>query len=211
MGWGVRVSSATRFEDHSYINHGCDITDSFIGRGTFIAPRSRISGAKVGRFCSIGQNVRTCVGRHPSEKWVSTHPAFFSDKKQAGFTFTPASMFDEHLYVDDKKLFVVEIGNDVWIGDDVIIFDGITIGDGAIVGAGAVVTKNIEPYAIVAGVPAKKLRDRYDNPADAEFLRAFRWWDKDTAWLKSNRDYFKDIKLFTDKFRSVETDNRHNI
>ena len=85
------------------------------------------------------------------------------------------------------------IGNDVWIGNDVRIFPGVTIGDGAVVGTGAVVTKDLEPYGIYAGVPAKLIRKRYDvGTIDA--LLDLKWWEKDEEWLREHSAWFADVE-----------------
>ena len=73
---------------------------------------------------------------------------------------------------------ITHIGNDVWIGLNATILDGVTIGDGAIVAAGAVVTKDVPPYAVVAGVPAKIIKYRFTE-SQIDFLLKFRWWEKD--------------------------------
>ena len=153
----VVVSLDTQFEGKSVVNRGCNISNSYIGLGTFIAPNSQLIQAKIGKFCSIGQNVQTRFGLHPSRKFVSTHPAFFSLQDQAGFTFVKEQCFEEHKYVDKEKKYFVEIGNDVWIGNDVRIMDGVRIGDGAIIGLGSIVTKDIEPWTINVGAPTKAI------------------------------------------------------
>src|SRR3989339_829552 len=178
----ANVSSGSVFEGQSVIYQGCNILDSFIGLGTYVAPYSRLQRTKVGRFCSIGQNIQTFIGRHPVNKFVSTHPAFFSLQEQSGFTFVQTEQFDEHLYIDEEKKFVVEIGNDVWIGNNVMIMDGVKIGDGAIIGAGSIVTKDIAPYSVNVGIPAKKTRDRFDEKY-INFLLNFKWWNKSFKWL----------------------------
>ena len=91
-----------------------------------------------------------------------------------------------------------KIGNDVWIGEDVKIIGGVTIGDGAIVATGATVTKDVPPYAIVGGVPAKVIRYRFDMPT-IDFLLKDKWWDKPVDWIKSYAQEFKHIDLYKEK------------
>ena len=83
----------------------------------------------------------------------------------------------------------------MWIGANVTILDGITIGDGAISGAGSVVTRDVPPYAIVGGTPARIIRFRFTDE-EIRFLLKFRWWDKDQTWIRENGELFEDIKLF---------------
>ncbi|MBU9735538.1 CatB-related O-acetyltransferase [Lachnospiraceae bacterium ASD5720] len=88
----------------------------------------------------------------------------------------------------------VIIGNDVWIGDGAQIIGGHKIGDGAIVAAGAVVTKDVLPYSIVGGVPAKIIRFRFEKD-DINYLMQLKWWDKDREWIEKHAAYFENIKL----------------
>ena len=91
--------------------------------------------------------------------------------------------------------FFCKIGNDVWIGEDVKILGGVTIGDGALVAAGAVVIRDVPPYTIVGGVPAKVIKSRFE-PSQVEFLLKFQWWNKDEDWIKNNVEKFQDITQF---------------
>ena len=91
---------------------------------------------------------------------------------------------------------MVEIGNDVWIGSHVLILDGVTIGDGAVVAAGAVVTKDVEPYAIYGGVPAKLIKYRFP-PKTIEMLLKMKWWDKEEKWIREHTEDFEDVERFT--------------
>lgn len=197
---GIIVDPATYFDGYNKIGRFSNIYKSNIGLGTYIAGFSNFSYAKIGRFCSIGRNVTNYLGQHPTNTFVSTHPCFFSTMEQSGFTFTEKQLFEEHTFLDSKKKFVIEIGNDVWIGNNVTIIDGIRIGDGAIVATGAVVTKNIEPYSIVGGIPVRLLKYRF-SIEEINFLRSFKWWKKDIRWIKEHSKYFKDINLFIESFK----------
>jgi acetyltransferase-like isoleucine patch superfamily enzyme len=164
----------------------------FIGRGSYIG-RSSLVEVEVGRFCSLGSNIRNGYGVHPSKFFVSTHPAFYSTKEQAGFSFVKNNKFEEHKYLTDKYRII--IGSDVWIGNDVILMDGIQIGNGAIIATGSVVTKDVLPYEIVGGIPAKHIRFRFEKE-EIEFLQIIKWWNKDIIWIKENAEKFENIKHF---------------
>ena len=114
------------------------------------------------------------LGRHPVH-FVSLHPVFYSKLSQAGVTFSDRNYFEE--------LLPVTIGNDVWIGAGAIILDGVTIGDGAVIAAGAVVVRDVEPYSIVGGVPAKLIRNRF-NEETMRLLFQIKWWDWPLDTLK---------------------------
>jgi acetyltransferase-like isoleucine patch superfamily enzyme len=172
------------------VGKDCYVFNTHIGDFTYLSQRVTIMNCTIGKFCSIAQGVNACLGTHPSSKFVSTHPAFFSLSKQNGMTFSDKNYFEE--------MGKTKIGNDVWIGVNAIIMDNITIGNGAIIGAGAVVTKDIPPYAIAAGTPAKIVRYRFTEDEIA-FLETFKWWDKDYDWLKNNFKDLHDVKLFIKK------------
>lgn len=201
---GVILDTKNRFEGLNVISPGCEVASSSIGLGTYIAANSIIRKASIGRFCSVGSFVQTGLGKHPSATHVSTHPAFFSPFRQAGFTFTDQSLFEEHQFPTPGSGYVVEIGNDVWIGNNVMIMDGVKIGDGAIVAAGAVVTKNVEPYAIVGGVPAQFIRYRF-LPEEIARLQQLKWWDWDLEQIKAKSHLFTDIGVF---IHNINNDNK---
>ncbi|EPR74769.1 acetyltransferase [Winogradskyella psychrotolerans RS-3] len=188
----MKIDFFTKLEKNIKIGKGCDVSSSIIGTGTYISENSSIRNTKVGRFCAIADNVRTGMGSHPTKEFVSIHPAFFSTIGQAGFTFVHKNVFEELPKVSKSK-YVVEIGNDVWIGSGVKIVDGVTIGDGAIIGANAIVTKDVEPYSINVGVPAKLIKFRFSMDEIA-FLEKFKWWDKEFDWIKNNASKFINIK-----------------
>lgn len=192
---GSTAGRNTVFEGKNLLNVNSQVYSSYVGFGTYISGNTKFVKAKIGKFCSIGQNVRNHFGLHPSSDFVSTHPSFFSTKKQAGFTFVKENFFQEHQFIDSENKYTIRIGNDVWIGNDVSIMDGVKIGDGAIIATGSVVTKDVDPYSIVGGVPAKLIRMRFSEK-EIEFLLNFKWWDRDLGWIEANSKYFRSIKEF---------------
>jgi len=175
------VDKHSLFSEFNRLYAGSIVKNSSIGRFTYIAG-ARIQSCRIGSFCSVGPRSRIGgLGRHPV-KWLSTHPVFFSTLKQANTTFSDNDYFDE--------LDFVEIGNDVWIGAGVMVLDGLKIGHGAVIGAGAVVTKDVEPYSIVAGVPAKVIRFRYKNEM-IEKLLDLGWWDWPIEKLEKKAHLFR--------------------
>lgn len=199
VSFSSRVSFQSTFEGMSKIYPDTTF-HGHLGYGSYIAAYSSIS-AHVGRFTSIASYVSVNPGVHPYQlPYVSTSPCFFSTLKQAGGTFADRFCFDEFRFWDNQKRIAVKIGDDCWIGERVFIVGGVTINTGAVVLAGAVVTKDVPPYSIVGGVPAKVLRYRYDK-ATIDFLLSTRWWEKDIDWLKKHWRLF----LEYDKFRSYFT------
>ena len=202
----IRISALSSIDKNSFlegynrIDKFTTIQDSSIGLGTYVAARSRIQKAFIGRFCSIGENVKCITGSHPTDELVSSHPAFYSNKTIFGSKLFCGKEFNEYKTARDNRLFV--IGNDVWIGSNVTLLQGITIGDGAIVAAGSVVTQDVEPYAIVGGVPAKLIRFRFERKR-IEYLLETKWWEKSLDELSANLDFF----TFSAKFTEHKNEN----
>ncbi|MFQ6793603.1 MAG: CatB-related O-acetyltransferase [Thomasclavelia sp.] len=189
----------TNFEGNNKINTNCHITLSEIGKGTYIGKNCNISNTHIGKYCSIGKNLNIIIGTHPSNGFVSTHPAFFSVRKQAGFTFANEDKFDEIKYVDKTNKICVHIENDVWIGANVSILQGVKIGNGAIIGANALVTKDVAPYTIIGGVPAKVINKRFEDDQIRKLLK-LKWWNFDDMHLKESYDLFSDIEKFLESY-----------
>ena len=163
-----------------------------LGYGSYIGHHSSLT-AKIGRFCSISNHVICNAGIHPFQApFATTSPCFFSLRKQNGATFATQQMLNEIKTTDNEGAFDCEIGNDVWICEGVFINGGIHIADGAVVLAHAVVTKDVPPYAIVGGVPAKIIGYRYDE-ATIKWLLNVQWWNNPIAWFRAHWSLLCDI------------------
>ena len=141
----------------------------------------------IGNFCSIAGRLRIQSGLHPNvlnPEIVSQYPFH----EQWGVDYPPS--------VDDGQ---VIIGNDVWIAGDVIILSGVTVGDGAIIACNSVVTKDVPPYAFVAGNPAEIKKYRFSQEIIDKLLE-IKWWDWSDEEVRNNIKYFRDINKFVDKF-----------
>lgn len=150
----------------------------------------------LGCFAFFVTNPMKVINTIPLVKYWSVesrYPGFYSASTTDAVSFVKTQKFEEFKYIDEDKKFLSSIGNDVWIGTDAVIMQGVTVGDGAVVAAGALVTKDVPPYAIVGGVPAKIIRYRFSE-SDIQFLMELKWWEKDIEWIKKYADYFADIE-----------------
>lgn len=170
---------------------GGTIKNGVIGRHSYIAEGYMLDNAKIGCFCSIGHNLKVIASTHP-QHYVSTSPIFYLKKWTCKESFVNEDRFTDKLKTGGYS---VILGNDVWIGDNVLIKGGCRIGDGAIVGMGSVVTKDVPPYSIVGGVPAKVIRFRFSEEQINQLL-SIRWWDKDDEWIRNHAEYMDDIDKF---------------
>lgn len=179
------LGKCVKISRNSYLNGA-------IGRYSYIGSNSQIY-ARIGSFCSIGNGVKIVPSSHPIS-FVSTSPVFYSTAGQALESFVDDNKYDDSLYVPGTKETCI-IGNDVWIGDNVTIRGGVKIGDGAVIAMGAVVVKDVPPYAIVGGCPAKIIKYRFSEDT-IDILQKSKWWDRDYSWIIKNVDSFRDIELF---------------
>jgi acetyltransferase-like isoleucine patch superfamily enzyme len=161
-----------------------------VGRGSYISGDCRLSAVRFGRFCSVGAQLHVADGRHPTRDWASSHPAFFSTRAQAGFTFADTDIYEELRRL--RGNWALDVGHDVWFGDRVTALAGLSIGTGAVVGTGSVVTHDVEAYTIVAGVPAREVGRRCSKAEAGELLQTA-WWERDAQWLRSHWREFRTV------------------
>ncbi|MFH5778028.1 CatB-related O-acetyltransferase [Heyndrickxia oleronia] len=183
------------FQRSDFGNSSKTIESINVGKGTYAINPNTIPKPElinsIGAFCSINNKaIIGTKGNHPTNL-VTSHPFIYM--KRMGYRKD-----DNFLDVFNNYNGLVTIGNDVWIGSNAIVLPGVTIGDGAIVGAGAVVTKDVPPYAIIGGVPAKIIRYRFNKDVIDALLR-IKWWNWSDEKIKFNVDLFFDIKKFIQK------------
>ncbi|HRS53780.1 MAG TPA: CatB-related O-acetyltransferase [Bacteroidales bacterium] len=159
------------------IEYGSHVKTNYIGKYTYINKYCMIDGntISIGNFCSIAYGAKIGLGKHPT-KWVSSHP----------FSYDPKYKFvEKNISFEEDVTEKCIIGNDVWIGANAIIMAGVKVGDGAIIGANSVVTKDVEPYAIVIGAPARLYKYRFDEDIRKKLLE-IKWWNWPDHKIKDN-------------------------
>lgn len=167
----------TQFEGAHTLGPRVIVAHSSLGFGTYLAANSEVIRSDIGRYCSIGQHVLIGgMDRHPTDR-LSTHPCFYS-----GAGRSVLSIGVDASVVEEARTW---IGHDVWIGARSVIVSGVRVGAGAIIGAGAVVVKDVAPYSVVGGVPARVLRQRF-QPELVDALVALNWWDWPLEKIRRN-------------------------
>ncbi|MEN3165695.1 DapH/DapD/GlmU-related protein [Tistrella mobilis] len=168
-----------------------------IGDYSYLGPDCMVADAEIGRFCAIAARVRIGAPNHPMDR-PSLHR----------FTYCPeyydAGASRDAGFFADRRADQVRIGHDVWIGHGVTVLPGVTVGDGAVLAAGAVVTKDVAPYTIVGGVPAKPLRERFSREIAARLAR-IAWWNWPFAVILERLEDFRsgDIEGFCARWDPV--------
>lgn len=198
MKQGTYINKGTELKGKNYIDRDVYMSNVSLGYGSYVSKNSILSNAEIGKFTSIGCDFRTILGAHPTERYVSTFPGFYSKDSIFPAKYTTENTFEENIYTNKEKGYQISIGNDVWIGASVIVLQGAHIGDGAVIAAGSVVTKDVEPYAVYGGVPAKKIKMRFEDEK-VEKLLNLKWWDKDEKWLLENANDFSDVDILLKK------------
>jgi phosphonate metabolism protein (transferase hexapeptide repeat family) len=169
------------------------LIESTFGAYSYTAGDADIIYADVGKFCSIASHVRINPGNHPMERVTQHHLTY----RRAMYGFGDA---DDAEFFAWRRAHRCTIGHDVWIGHAAIIMPGVSVGTGAVIGSGAVVTKDVPPYQIVGGVPAKPIRARFPDPIAAALLE-IAWWDWDHATLKARFDDLLNVEAFIATYR----------
>lgn len=198
FGRHIHIDKASVFEGKNAVAGNCSFLHSELGYASYVANGTFIRNTKIGKYSCIGKNVRIVDVTHPARRFVSTHPAFFAPETVIGSSYVKEKKFEEFIWNQQDKRFSVIIGNDVWIGDGAMILGGHTVGNGAIVAAGAVVTRDVNPYEIVAGVPARVIGIRFTRE-QIEFLEQLQWWNRDEEWIRQNAPVFEDIDTFCER------------
>lgn len=172
----------------SKVESGSQLVNSTMGKHSFCGYDCDINHTEIGSFCSIANNVIIGGGAHPLN-WISSSPVFYRGRDSV------KTKFSEHERDPQQE---VLIGHDVWIGQNALVKQGVVIGVGSVIGMGSVVTKDVAPYAIVAGNPAKEIKFRFDREMRSELL-ASKWWSESDDVLLELGFYSNNLKEFLKK------------
>jgi phosphonate metabolism protein (transferase hexapeptide repeat family) len=181
-----RVGAWTEIGPHTHM------AETSFGAYSYCAGDNQIIYAEVGRFCSIASHVRINPGNHPMDRVTQHHMTY----RRAQYGFAER---DDGDFFAWRRAHRCVIGHDVWIGHGAIILPGVTVGTGAVVAAGAVVSRDVPPYTIVGGVPARPIRPRFPAPL-AERLLRIAWWEWDRATLEARFDELNDVERFVERY-----------
>jgi phosphonate metabolism protein (transferase hexapeptide repeat family) len=164
-----------------------------LGDYSYTGPMGFFQNTDIGKFANIAANVRVGPTMHPMDRPTLHH---FTYRRRA---YGLAERDDEDFFAW-RAAQVATIGHDTWIGHGAIVMPGVVVGDGAVVGSGAVVTKDVPPYTVVVGVPARVIRERFD-PATADALQRMKWWDWTHEQLKHRlADFSGPVEAFIEKW-----------
>lgn len=183
--------------ERSTIQRYCDIWRLKMGRFSCIGRVSTVQSTEIGSFCALSWNLRIGGDDH-DYKMISTHP-FWHDVSWGIATDKDYSIaYHEKEY--EEPCF---IGNDVWIGAGVTICRNVRIGNGCVIGGGAVITRDIEPYSVVVGVPGRVIKKRFDDKT-IERLEKAKWWNLPEEIIRENLSLFRDKHLDEESLEKIE-------
>jgi hypothetical protein len=167
------------------------VVETTFGDYSYTAGDNQIIYSDIGKFSNIASHVRINPGNHPMERVTLHHMTY--RRKLYGFGE------DDRDFFEWRRAHKCSVGHDTWLGHNVIVMPGVSIGTGAVVGSGAVVTKNVPPYMIAVGVPARIIRPRFPEHV-AEALLRIAWWDWDHATLGARLDEMNHVESFIEKY-----------
>jgi phosphonate metabolism protein (transferase hexapeptide repeat family) len=182
----VTLGAYTEIKAHS------SLEEVSVGAYSYFAGSNQAIYASIGKFSSIATFVRINPGNHPCYDRVAQHHFTY---RSAEFGFAP----DDSAFFEGRRQHRVIIGNDVWIGHNAVVMPGVKIGDGAVIGSASVVTRDIPPYAVAVGVPARVIRMRFSDEMIEKIARC-RWWDWSHEEIKERLGAFRDINKFADNY-----------
>ena len=191
----AQIDNSSTVDKKAKVNRSAKIFHSSMGRYSYIGKRSSLVYAEVGSFCSIASDVCVGMGTHDLNK-LSTSPLFTEKHNGTGSSWVNQ---------EPSPYKQVIVGNDVWIGERALVMGGLQIGDGAVIAAGAVVTKDVPPYAVVGGVPAKVIKYRF-SPDIIGKLERLKWWTLSENVLKKHIEEFQTNEITVDvldKFKEI--------
>jgi hypothetical protein len=189
----VRNATLGRYVE---IDEGCVLNEVSVGDYSYLIRQTEVWAATIGKFANIASHVRINAPNHPMHRATLHH-----------FTYRANDYWPdaepEAAFFDWRRANAVTIGHDVWLGHGSTILPGVTVGDGAVVAAGAVVSRDVAPYEIVGGVPAKLIKRRFDEGVAAR-MQALAWWDWPHERLRAALDDFRALpaEAFLDKYES---------
>lgn len=181
-------SSFTKFSE---IRRFAKLHQSHIGKYTRVNDFCQFARVTIGNFSAIGMNTIMGLGRHPLN-YASTQSIFYKNNNMKN---------DWVKSIDFEQGIPIRVGNDVWVGRNCTVMDGVTIGDGAVIATGAIITKDIPPYAIAGGVPAKVIKYRFSEEI-IERLLEIKWWNFSDEEITAHIGFFRNPDLTLDKLNT---------